>query len=141
MLSASESTVREVGGESERQYREVFENIDDCIFLIDVTAAGRFRIARFNPATERIFGQSDAKVAGKYIEDVLSRDAAAGVKAWYQRCVTLASSLSYDEHVASPRGDVWFETTLVPVKDASGRVHRIVGTTATPASRASCRHR
>ncbi len=129
MSESTDSTVVDVLGESEQHYREVFENTNDCMFLIDVTVEGGFRIARFNPAKERIFGQPNAKVAGKYIEEALSAEAAAGVRVWYGKCVAVAAPISYEEQLPSLSGDVWFETTLIPLKDASGRVYRIVGTT------------
>jgi PAS domain S-box-containing protein len=129
MSGSAESTLVDVLGESEEHYREVCENSPDCMFLIDVLAEGRFRIARFNPAKERVFGQPNAKVAGKYVEEVLSEEAAASVRIWYRKCVAMAASISYEEHMASPSGDVWFETTLIPIKDASDRVYRIVGIT------------
>ena len=129
MSESRESTVVDVLGESEQHYRQVFENTSDCMFLIDVTAEGGFRIARFNPAGERVFGQPNAKVAGKLVEEVLSKDAAAAVKIWYGKCVAHGAPINYEEHIPSPSGDVWFDTTLIPLKDAAGHVYRIVGTT------------
>src|SRR5207302_1094731 len=53
----TESALRE----SEQRYREVFEKTSDCIFLLDVTSDGRFRVARFNPAEEKSVGVTNAQ--------------------------------------------------------------------------------
>jgi len=129
MSATSESTIAGRLSDSDAHYREIFENTSDCMFLIDVTVEGGFRIAHFNPATERIFGQPNARIAGKLVEEVLSADATAEVRLWYGKCVALGTSVSYEENLPSANGNLWFETTLIPIKDAANRVHRIVGTT------------
>lgn len=119
--------IEEALRQSEQRYREVFEHTSDCIFLLDVTVDGGFRIAGLNPAEERILGLAEAHVAGKYLEEVLPNDLVHTVEANYRRCIDSGSPVTYDEVLDLPPGRAWFQTTLFPVKDASGRVHRIVG--------------
>lgn len=39
--------------QSEAFYRSLFENLSDCIFIVDVTPDQRFKLVSFNPAEER----------------------------------------------------------------------------------------
>jgi PAS domain S-box-containing protein len=113
--------------ESEQRYREVFNCSSECIFLLDVTPEGRFKFAEFNPAEEQTVGYTTAAVAGRYVEDVVPAGLAAMVTANYRRCVAAGALISYDEELSLPTGRKSFHTNLVPVRDESGRVHRIIG--------------
>jgi PAS domain S-box-containing protein len=113
--------------ESERRYKEIFDNFSECIFMVDVTPEGRFRIAGFNPAEERATGLSSAEVAGKFVDEVLDPDTARGVIGHYRQCVELGKVLNYDEELKLPRGSRYFHTNLIPVRNADGSVYRIVG--------------
>ncbi len=119
--------IEEALRQSEQRYREVFEHTSDCIFLLDVTVDGGFRFAGLNPAEERILGLADAQVTGKYLEEVLPKDVVHTVQANYRRCIDSGSPVTYEEVLDLPPGRAWFQTTLFPMKDASGRVQRIVG--------------
>jgi two-component system cell cycle sensor histidine kinase/response regulator CckA len=114
-------------GESERRYREVFENTTDCIFLLDVAAGGRFKAAGLNPAGEKAVGLSAADVAGKYTEEFLAPGLAEVMNANYRRCVEAGVPISYEETLPLPAGEASFSTTLIPVADAAGRTYRVVG--------------
>lgn len=111
--------------ESEQRYREVFELTSDCIFLLDVTPDMRFIVARFNPAEERTVGLSACE--GRPLEELLPEEVACKVAANFRRCVEAGHRISYEEAIALPVGLRYFHTTLIPVKDAAGRIHRIVG--------------
>jgi PAS domain S-box-containing protein len=113
--------------ESRQRYKEVFDITSECIFLIDVTTDGRFKFAGFNPAEEKAVGFSSAEVAGRFIEEVLSEQAANGVIAHYRHCLELGTVISYEEELALPIGRRYFHTNLIPVRDATGRISRIVG--------------
>jgi PAS domain S-box-containing protein len=73
--------------EFELQYKEIFDNISVCMFLLDVTPEGRFRIVGFNPAEQEAVGLTNDQVAGRFIEDVFCEDLAAKVTASYRRCL------------------------------------------------------
>jgi PAS domain S-box-containing protein len=113
--------------ETERRYREVFDNTTDCIFLLDVTTDGRFKAADLNPTGEKMVGLSAADVTGKYTEEFLPPEVAEAMNADYRRCVEAGAPISYEESLQLPAGEVSFSTTLIPVKDVAGRICRIVG--------------
>ena len=112
---------------SEKRYREVFENTSDCMFLLDVLPESRFKVVRFNPAEEKSVGITNAQAAGKLIQEIVPPEIAAALKANFRRCVESGRRISYEEQLDLPVGRRHFDTTLIPVRDASGRIYRIVG--------------
>jgi PAS domain S-box-containing protein len=113
--------------ESEQRYREVFKYSSECIFLVDVTPEGRFQFVEFNPTEERMVGYTTSVVAGRFIEDVIPAELAAAVIPNYRRCVEAGTPLSYAEELTLPGGRKSFHTNLVPVRDGTGRIYRIIG--------------
>ncbi len=113
--------------EFELQYKEIFDNISVCMFLLDVTPEGRFRIVGFNPAEQEAVGLTNDQVAGRFIEDVFSEDLAAKVTASYRRCLAANAPIRYDDALDLPHGRRYFYTNLIPVRNSAGRIHRIIG--------------
>jgi two-component system, cell cycle sensor histidine kinase and response regulator CckA len=113
--------------ESELRYKEVFDNFSECIFLLDVTPEGRFKFAGLNPAEEKAVGLTSAEVAGRFVEDVLDADLAKRVTVHYQQCVEAGRMIKYDDALDLPHGRRHFHTNLIPLRDACGRICRIVG--------------
>ncbi len=111
---------------SELRYKEVFDITSDSIFLIDVTPDGRFRFAGFNPAAEVAVGFSSMEIAGRFVEDVMADEVALGVISHYRRCLQLGKPINYEEEINLPIGRRYFHTNLIPVRNAAGRIHRIV---------------
>jgi len=113
--------------ESERRYREIFENTWDGIFVVDVTPERRFRVAAYNPAMERMVGVSNAEAAGRLNEELFASDTARAVTAHNEMCLQAGAPISFQEELSLPGGLFSWDTTLVPVRDASGRIYRIIG--------------
>jgi two-component system cell cycle sensor histidine kinase/response regulator CckA len=113
--------------ESEPYYKEVFDNISVCMFLVDVTSDGRFRFAGFNPAEEKAVGLTSAEVSGKFVEEVFAEELAEKVIANYRRCMEAGAPIKYDDELNLPNGRRYFHSNLIPMRDASGRIFRIVG--------------
>lgn len=113
--------------QSEQRYREIFDNTSDSFFLIDVTPDGRFRLAGLNRAGERITGLRAEDVVGQYMEDVAPKEIVDPALANFRRCIAAGTVIQYQEELHFPTGYNHFETMLVPVRDNSGRIYRIVG--------------
>jgi PAS domain S-box-containing protein len=113
--------------ESELQYKEVFDNISECMFLIDVTADKRFKFAGFNPAEERAVGLSNAEVSGKFVEEVFTEELTRKLTANYHRCLDAGVPISYDDELNLPGGRRYFHSNLIPLRDSAGRIRRLVG--------------
>ncbi len=113
--------------ESDLQYRDVFDNISACLFMVDVTSDGRFKFAEFNPAEEKAVGLSSAEVSGRFVEDVFSEDLARKLSGSYRRCLEAGRAITYDDEIDFPSGRRYFHSNLIPLKNAAGRIHRIIG--------------
>ncbi|HKE26592.1 MAG TPA: ATP-binding protein [Bryobacteraceae bacterium] len=113
--------------QNELRYKEVFDHFSECVFVLDVTSDGRFKIAGLNPAEEKATGLSNAAVTGKYIEDVLPQDVATRAAAHYRGCLEAGTVIHYDEELSLPTGVHYFHTNLIPLRNDAGKIHRVVG--------------
>jgi len=113
--------------ESEQRYREIYDNTSDCIFLIDVTSDGRFKFAGLNPAEEKAVGLSSSELTGRFVEEAGPPEIAQKVIPNYRRCLETGASITYDEVLDLPVGRRRFQTTLIPIREVTGRIHRILG--------------
>ncbi len=119
----TESALRE----SEQRYREVFEKTSDGIFLMDVAPEGRFKVVRFNPAEEKSVGVTNDQAAGRLVSEIMPRPVAEVMNSNFRRCVEAGLPISYEEELDLPVGRRYFDTALIPVRDAEGRIYRLVG--------------
>jgi PAS domain S-box-containing protein len=113
--------------ESEQRYREVFDNVSDSLYLLEVTTEGRFKNLKVNPAFELSTGLSNEQLVGKFIDEATTPENADAVLKKYRRCVE--TGVAYEEEVTLtlPSGQRRYLSTLIPVRNAEGRIHRIVG--------------
>ncbi|MCC6625732.1 MAG: PAS domain S-box protein [Deltaproteobacteria bacterium] len=122
--AAAEARLRE----SEERLRQVAENLREVVWLRD---AGSGRVLYVSPAFEHIWGRSCADLLADeatWSEGVHPDDRARVVEAARTRQATG----DYDEEyrVVRPEGSVrWVHARAFPVRDASGRVTRVVGVT------------
>ncbi|MDD1622316.1 MAG: PAS domain S-box protein [Methylococcaceae bacterium] len=118
--------------ESERRYREIFENVTDSLYLVEVTPEGRFRNLAFNFAFEQSMGIPREDLIGIDVgsavdEETGTEENADSVAAKYRRCLKAGSNIEEETTLDLPSGRRHFHSTLVPLYDESGRVCRILG--------------
>ncbi len=111
---------------SESRYHEIFTHTKDGIILLDVTAEGRFRFADGNRAYGELSGHANADIVGRYLDEVAPPETVEAIVRNAQRCITRGTSISFSEDVDFPAGhrNLWF--TLVPIRDESGAILRIM---------------
>ncbi len=119
--------VEEALRQSEIVNQQIFDIIPDCIFVLDVTSDGRFKFVTLNPAEEKAVGLSSVEVAGKFVDDVLPADVAKQVIEHYRLCVQTGGVIAYDDELNLAHGSRYFHTNLIPLRNAAGHIHRIVG--------------
>jgi len=108
------------------QYKEIFDNTAVCLFLIEVTPDGRFRLAEMNRAEEQVVGRSKGEVSGRFIDEVLSKELAEHVTANYRRCLEAGRAIHFDDQLDLPGGRHW-HTSLIPLRNSDGIINRILG--------------
>jgi PAS domain S-box-containing protein len=119
----AEAATREV----DALYRAYVENTSEALFVVDVTRAGEFVYRSTNPANAETNGFTTELVQGRRPADYSNPAVAQVLEENYRRCVAADAVQSYSEQVPMPAGMRHFETVLVPLRDASGRVVRIMG--------------
>jgi PAS domain S-box-containing protein len=112
---------------SELKYRQFFENVSDSLFLLEVTPDGRFRNIEQNRAFEQSTGLPRSQLLGKYIEETVPEETARIATDKYRRCVESGTTTDEVVDLDLPTGRRTFHSTLVPVRDAGGRIYRIIG--------------
>ncbi|HEU5070909.1 MAG TPA: PAS domain S-box protein [Verrucomicrobiae bacterium] len=113
--------------ESEERFREMAENIGDIFYNYDPV---HDRLLYANRAYERIWGRPLERVYTNptaHLDDVLPADRATAEGALQKQIAGEASDVTF--RIRRPDGEIrWVQEQAVPVKDARGRVERIVGT-------------
>jgi PAS domain S-box-containing protein len=111
--------------ESERRFRDIFRFSSDCIVLYRVSAEGRVFCEDLNPATETSAGLKREDVIGKQASEVLIPATAARLKDRYEQAIRSRVPVVYEHELMLPSGARIFSTAMIPLPDASGRVHRL----------------
>lgn len=112
---------------ADARLHEVFENTTDGVFLLTVSPEGEFFFESFNPVTERRTGLKREQVHGRRPHDVLPQAVADMVVPNYRRCVELGHAIDYEETPGALANHAIFHTSLIPLRDATGRIVRIAG--------------
>ncbi|NJO86058.1 MAG: PAS domain-containing protein [Synechococcaceae cyanobacterium RM1_1_27] len=105
--------------------RSIYEGVATGIFVVDVTPTGEFRYVSFNPAHHALTGLSP-DIYGKTPAEA---QMPATVTDRYQECAIAGFPISYEESFVWQGQDTLWYTTLNPLWDPEGRIHRIIGTT------------
>ena len=113
--------------ESESKLKEVFDHSIDNIFVMDVVENKRFIMNEINPALEKYLPFSRQKIIGAFIEDTLPPEIYQPISERYRICVETGSSYQYEELADVNNIKRYFLTSLVPLKNESGEVYRIIG--------------
>jgi|GEM_PF-3953727 len=111
----------------ERGYKDVYDNLIDGIFLVDIGIDGSFVIAGYNQRTEMLLKIPESEAIGKSVEDVLPPDAASKLLDMYSTCLADGTSGCYRTELNLPGSErVYLENTLIPLSNPEQRIHRIV---------------
>lgn len=116
--------------EQEQFLRSIYNGTEQGIFVIDVSPEGAFRVVDCNATLTRITGIPQQAFRNKTLAEIFDPVQAEGFQKNYERCVRAGISISYEERIRYPDGDIqWFDTTLSPIRNAEGQIYRIIGTT------------
>ena len=113
--------------ESEQRYRQVFDNVSDVLYLLEVTPQGRFRVLEVNPAGEQSLGIPRSELIGRYLDEAMPKEAAGLLDEKLRVCVQSGMACDDKLMLDLPSGRLHYHSMRFPVRDESGRIHRIVG--------------
>jgi PAS domain S-box-containing protein len=122
-LAAAETARRE----ADALYRAYFENTAEALFVIGVLPDGGFVIQDLNPAHQQSIGLPLPEVAGKRIDEALPPELAEPVQDHYRRAIAKNGVYQYRERFELHGRATHWDTVLVPVRDAHGRIVRLIG--------------
>ena len=108
-------------------YRGYFLNSAEGLFSIAVLPDGDFSVEEVNPAYEAVVGLDAQGKLGQPIEEQFGPEVAALVRSNYQRAVATGQVQRYRESAVLAGQLIQVETVLVPIRDESGQIARIVG--------------
>ena len=114
--------------EATERLQEIFSHTTEAIFSLRVTPAKEFIYEEFNPAAAEMSGVQSIKACGRRPQDVMPVETAAQLNANYRRCLEEGRPIEYIQTLGfGPGRRGTYSTFLIPIRDASGRIHRIAG--------------
>jgi PAS domain S-box-containing protein len=112
---------------SEAQLSLVFEGAIDPMWLIRVEGNSRFRFERINAAFTKVTGWTMEQVVGQPIESIMPAASHELVRKKYNESIRFGKIIDYIEEAAHPAGIKYGEIRVIPVRDESGNVTRLLG--------------
>ena len=119
---------------TERREREdflasIYTGVESLIAVIDVSVDGEMRVADLNPAYQRLLDRLGWQFRGRTfreLEATLPEHFFNPMMERYQQCLRTGVSIQYERKIEVRDNPEWFLTRLSPLRDAQGRIFRIV---------------
>ncbi len=115
-----------------RSQHLLIEHHPDVLWILRVEAASAGRAQRFvfevfNSGTHNLTGLDVAQLLGRTPHECFPPAMAEAILAHYRACARSGVPMTYNESHELPIGLRHYETRLVPIRAADGRVERIIG--------------
>ncbi|MGL5065064.1 MAG: PAS domain S-box protein, partial [Microcoleus sp.] len=108
--------------------RSIYDGVNYMIFVVDIGEDGEFRYVGWNPAAELTSGISSEQICGKTPAEIFPEILADFFQERLSACAAAGRSIFHEETTLNYDGkETWLMTTLTPLRDASGKIYRIVG--------------
>ena len=114
--------------ENEEFLRSIYDGVEKSIFVVDVLENREFRYLGLNPAHEHLTGLGSVELRGKSPEQVLPLEVAQSVTGRYRACVEAGATIFYEECLPFKGLEMWWLTSLTPLRDANSQIYRLIGT-------------
>ncbi len=114
--------------ESEQFLATIYEEVNHSIFVVDVCPEGGFRFKGINPNHEKLTCFKNEEIIGKTPDEFFDHDVALAIIHNYERCIQEGKTIQYEESFPFLGQQTYWETTLNPVRNESGHIYRIIGT-------------
>jgi len=125
MVGANEDALANLG-ENCSPLRGIISALHDtCILGID--RSGRYLFSWMDPALEEQYGIRGDDLKGKSIMDLFPPDEAEERLFKTRRVFETGERYHEEYRLELPKGEVWHEATVAPMRDASGEITAVVG--------------
>ena len=111
--------------ENEEKYKQIFDNTFDVMSIYEVTEDNRYKVITFNQAEAKLIGNLE-NFQNRYIDECIPPELYNEFKQHYERCIKEDRRIEYEENISFLNVDRTFNTQLIPLKNAEGRIHRII---------------
>ncbi|MFN6478944.1 AAA family ATPase [Nostoc sp. DedQUE07] len=115
--------------EREKFLNSIYEGVGCLIFVTDIRDNGRFEYTGWSKSCELAVGIPASQVLGKTPQELMAPNEVAAIEQKYLHCFQIGTPITYEECLTFNDQKIWFLTTLSPLKDETGKVYRVVGTT------------
>lgn len=113
--------------ESEQRYREIFNNSNDGLYLLEILGNSRFRLLAVNARYEREFSVTSEQCVGLMIEEIVSPEIAVLLNAQFQHCIDVGIAIDEKIELDTPMGKRTYRSILIPIQDNTGKIYRVMG--------------
>ncbi|MEH2181317.1 AAA family ATPase [Nostoc sp.] len=107
----------------------IYEGVGCLIFVTDIRDNGRLEYTGWSKSCELAVGIPASQALGKTPQEVIGANEGAAVEQKYLHSFQTGIPVTYEECLIFNDQKTWWLTTLSPLKDETGKVYRIVGTT------------
>lgn len=111
---------------SRARYRDIFDNALDQMVLLEICPGGRYRLLEANLSMQRAMGRSHDELVGRYQDELFTEEADRTLTAAYRAAIDAGGPVESEFTVALASGTRTLQSTIVPARDESGRIVRIV---------------
>ncbi|MDY7024238.1 MAG: PAS domain-containing protein, partial [Cyanobacteriota bacterium] len=112
--------------ENELFLRNIYEGSGQGICVVDVTESGDFRFTGWNPQLEKLTNVQSQVAIGQTPEELFGEAKGSEVRKNYQRCLATGTTISYEEFLPIEGRDIWWFTTLSPLRNEANQINRII---------------
>ncbi len=120
----SEATLQE----QEQFLRNIYQGVEQLIFVVNVLDNNELVYADWNSATEKATGINVTEIVSKFPEEVFGDVQGAKIRQQFIRCLEAGIPITYEENLVFKAKEHCWLTTLNPLRNAEGKIYRIVGT-------------
>jgi two-component system, NtrC family, sensor kinase len=106
----------------------IYDGVEQSIFVVNDLGKGVFRYAGFNQAVQRKLGMDGNEAIDRTPQECFGQQLGEQICQRYQRCIDAGEPITYEECVVFNGQTIWSLTTLHPIRNAAGKIYRLVGT-------------
>jgi PAS domain S-box-containing protein len=113
--------------EKEGLLANIYENVKDGLFYLDVEAVGIYRFRSVNPAYLKIIGLESSQVVGKYVNEVIPEPSLSIVLSNYRKAIQNLERLSWEDNSTYPSGIRTLDFAIIPIINDQGFCTGLIG--------------